>query len=102
MQLRFKSRQFPAGNPLANALVVIAGVFVIGLSIVLGIVAFIALGSVLLVLAGIVGIRLWWMTRKHRKQFGRKGREASAGTSSSETVEVIEGEYRVVPPRDDR
>lgn len=96
----FKNRQFPAGNPIANALVVIAGIFVIGLSIVLGVVAFVALGSVLLVLAAIVAIRVWWFNRKLRREFARRQRD-EGGPASSGRIDIIEGEYRVVS-RDDR
>ena len=82
----------PAGNPIANVLVVIAGALVIGASIVLGFMAFLVLSAVVLVSAAVVGIRVWWLKRKM----------ARGGTSSDETVtvrrrvDVIEGEYRVV------
>ena len=92
----FRNRQFPAGNPIANALVVIAGIFVIGLSIVLGIVAFIALGTLLLVLAAIVGIRFWWFNRKLDRQRARRARHGEGPSSSGGRIEIIEGEYREV------
>ena len=93
MNQHFRQRQFPVGNPLANALVVIVGAIVIGVSVVLGLVAFLILGSIVAVLAGIIGIRVWWM--RHRMR-GRvvDGQQASA-RSATET-RVIEGEYRVV------
>jgi uncharacterized membrane protein len=83
-------RQIPLSNPLANALVVIVGTLVIGVSLVLGFVAFLVLGSILLVLAAIVGIRLWWFQRQLKKQKGaaRAPQEPSAG--------VFEGEFRVL------
>lgn len=84
-------RGFPAGNPIANALVIIVGALVIGASIVLGFFAFVILASVLVVFSAIVGIRLWWFNRKlekaRRKQ--RKGAEREPGT-------YIEGEYHVI------
>lgn len=83
-----KNRQFPAGNPLANALVVIVGALAIGLSVILGVVAFVALGSVLLVLGAIIAIRIWWLNRKLPK-----GGPAPADRQPSG---VIEGEFRVV------
>ena len=43
------NRGIPAGNPIANALVVIAGALAIGASIVLGFFAFVVLGSIVLV-----------------------------------------------------
>ena len=96
------NRGFPAGNPIANALVIIVGSLVIGASLVLGFVAFLVLACILFVLAAVVGIRLWWFRRKLRKagvspDSERGGRRRPGG--------VIEGEYRVVieeRERDDR
>ena len=87
MDIRYKNRQLPAGNPLANAIVVVVGVLAIGLSLLLGVVVFVALASLFLVLAAIVGIRLWWARRKLRKAGGQR---SQAG------IDVIEGEFRVV------
>jgi len=89
---QFGHRSFPAGNPIANALVVIAGIIVIGLSLVLGFIMFVALGSLLLVLGAIVGIRVWWLNRRLKKQAGQSG----AATRHYESIEVIEGEFRDV------
>ena len=47
------NRGFPAGNPIANALVIIVGSLVIAASLVLGFVAFIALIAVLMVIAAL-------------------------------------------------
>jgi hypothetical protein len=83
---------FPAGNPIANVLVIIAGALVIGASIVLGFFAFVVLSAVVLVSAAVIGLRVWWLNRKIERGQARngpsKGRAASAG--------VIEGEYKVV------
>ena len=81
----------PDGNPIANALVLIVGILVIGASIVLGFFAFMVLGSVLLVLGAIVAIRVWWFNRKLRKD-----PEAQASPAQSAKGGVIEGEYHVV------
>ena len=89
----FGVKQFPARNPLANLLVMIVGALVVGVSIVLGVVAFITLGGLILVLAAVIGVRVWWLGRKMRKQFAAGGHapgERSAGS------EIIEGEYHVV------
>jgi len=103
--LRYSSvnRGFPAGNPLANALVIIVGTLAIAASVVLGFFAFVVLGSVLVILAAIIGIRLWWFNRKMRRS--PEFREAT-GRSRSGANETIEGEYHVVieepdetPPR---
>ena len=83
---------FPAGNPIANALVIVAGVLVIAASIVLGFFAFIALGAIVLVTAAFVGIRVWWLKRKMGPdQQGYR----NAGEPHS-PHRVIEGEYKVV------
>ncbi len=67
MNYSSSKRGFPAGNPIANALVIIVGALAIGASIVLGFVAFVVLGSIVLILAAIVGTRLWWFNRKLQK-----------------------------------
>ena len=84
-------RGIPAGNPIANALVVIVGALVIGASIVLGFVAFVILGSILLVLGAFIGLRVWWFNRKLRR-----GMQATAERGERQERGVIEGEYRVV------
>lgn len=91
-----RNRQLPAGNPLANALVVIVGVLIIGLSFVVGVVAVVALVAIMLVLAAVIGIRLWWFNRKLAKH--------SPQQTPGGQADVIEGEYRVVssPSRSDR
>ena len=73
---------FPAGNPIANAIVIIVGALAIGASLVLGFFAFVVLASLLIVFAAIIGIRVWWFRFKMRKSGRGNG--------------VIEGEYRVV------
>ena len=93
MNPHFRQRQFPAASPLANALVVIVGTLIIGASVVLGVVAFLALGSIIAVLAAVIGIRVWWLNRRLRRQFARD--HAGQVRSATETS-VIEGEYRVV------
>lgn len=83
---------FPAGNPIANVLVVIAGALVIGVSIVLGFFAFIALTGIVLVIAAVVGVRVWWLKRKMRS-----GSPAGSTSGKRESPGgVIEGEYQVV------
>ena len=85
------NRGIPAGNPIANALVIIVGALAIGASIVLGFVAFVVLGSIVLILGSIIALRVWWFNRKLRRQAGMQSpprREEQGG--------VIEGEYHVV------
>ena len=82
----------PAGNPIANVLVVIAGVLAIGVSIVLGFFAFVALSAIVLVTAAIIGVRVWWFKRKLQK-----GSPAGSASTGGSTVHgVIEGEYHEV------
>jgi hypothetical protein len=81
---------FVAGNPIANIFVIIVGILAISVSIVLGFFAFVVLGSIILIMAAIIGIRVWWFNRQLRgRQGGDSGRQHHAGG-------VIEGEYRVV------
>ena len=84
---------FPAGNPIANALVIVVGALAIGASIVLGFFAFIVLSGLLLIFAAIVGIRLWWFRRKLQKAAERAAREEPR---RQRDVGVIEGEYHVI------
>jgi hypothetical protein len=83
---------FPAGNPIANVLVVIAGALVIGASIVLGFFAFVALSGIVLVSAAIIGIRVWWLKRKMERGMGDGGAQRTPGAPGG----VIEGEFKVV------
>lgn len=98
MSPQFQTGRLPFSNPLANALVAIVGVLAVGASIVLGFIAFVTLGALVLVLASIVGIRVWWFNRKLR-------RDAAAGAPNGPAerrrrTDVIEGEYRIVSPPD--
>lgn len=89
----------PSGNPLTNALMVIVGALVIGALVVLGIVAFLVVASIIVVLAGIIGIRVWWHNRKLRKGFEAGGRSAPG---AGRDIEIIEGEYYTTPTRTER
>ena len=94
------NRGLPAGNPIANLFVIVVGALVIGVSVVLGFVAFVVLGSILVVLASVVGLRLWWFNRKLR-------RPASNNQGSHQSRHqggnggVIEGEFQVLDDRRD-
>jgi membrane protein implicated in regulation of membrane protease activity len=85
------NRGLSAGNPIANLLVIVAGALVIGVSVVLGFVAFVVLGSIVLMLASIVGLRLWWFNRKLRRQPSDTRARDAAGQ-----IGVIEGEFEVL------
>jgi hypothetical protein len=94
------NRGFPAGNPIANIFVVIVGALAIGASIVLGFFAFVILGSIVLMMAAVVGLRVWWLKRKMQGKTppGENGNGDSGGGNTGGGV--IEGEYHVVA--DDR
>ena len=92
------NRGFPAGNPLANALVIIVGALAIGVSIVLGFFAFVVLASLLLVFAAIVALRVWWFRYRLRRAASSDGGQRS---DMQPPVDVIEGEYHVVDEQQD-
>ena len=95
MSSYYQGRKMPFSNPLANALVVLVGALAIGASIVLGFIAFVALGTLVLVLAAIIGIRVWWFNRKLARGGAHKpGTTADQGVK----VKVIEGEFHVLRP----
>ena len=85
------NRGIPAGNPIANVVVVIVGALVIAASVVLGFFAFLVLASIVLVLGAIIGLRVWWLNRK----LVRAARSPATGRATMQT-DVIEGEYHVV------
>ena len=85
--------KLPAGNPLVNALMVIAGALAIGVAIVLGFFTFIVLLGIVVILAAVIAVRIWWFGRKMRKAAGRPEQRGSGS---------IEGEYRVVSRDADR
>jgi protein-S-isoprenylcysteine O-methyltransferase Ste14 len=86
---------FPAGNPIANIFVIIVGALAIGASIILGFFAFVIVGSIVLIMASIIGLRVWWFKRTLGKQV-----PPGAANSNASSGGVIEGEYQVVA--DDR
>ena len=93
MNQHYRQRPFHPGNPLANVLVVIAGIVVISLSLTLGVFIFLAVTAFLLVTAAIVGIRNWWYRRSG-------GQTADADRSERRRPggppQVIEGEFREI------
>ncbi len=93
------NRQISTGNPIANLLVIIVGVLTIGAFVVLGVFAAVALGVVVLVMAAVLGIRMWWLGRKMPK-YGRTANSPGHTRASDNTV--IEGEFEVVSPDQDK
>jgi len=93
------NRHISAGNPIANVLVVIVGMLTIGAFIVLGVVAAVAMGGIVLVLAAILGVRMWWLGRKMPKQ----NRTANSQRHSDPAdPTVIEGEFQDVSADQDQ
>ena len=74
-------------NPLANILVVIAGAIIIGVSLVLGFFAFLALSVVVLVAAVVMSVRSWWLGRTAPRSHSPEHPKAG---------DLIEGEFHVV------
>ena len=99
MTQQFRHRQFSAGNPLANVLVVVIGAIVITVSLVLGIVAFVALASAVMVAAAIIGVRLWWFSRKLGR---RRKNHVNQYRGTGADKNVIEGEFSEVGPENDQ
>lgn len=93
MRYSFLQGGFPAGSPIASALVIIVGSLVIAASIVVGFFAFVILGSLLMVLAAVVSIRLWWLRRKFARD---PASNAQARQRPHDAPHTIEGEYRIV------
>ena len=92
-------RGFPAGGPIASALVIIVGSLVIAATIVVGFFAFLFLGSLLMVLAAIVSVRLWWIRRGMARG---PASGASSGPGAGGAPQTIEGVYHVVTADEDR
>ena len=97
MNPHFRQRQFPAGNPLANALVVIVGIIVISLSLALGFFVFLAVSGFVLVMAAVMSVRNWWY---RRKVAGNPAREQAQNRPRPGNRQIIEGEYQRVKPED--
>lgn len=89
---------FPAGNPLANALVAIVGIVVVAASLVVGIVALVTIGTVVLAAVLVLWIRIWWSRRGYRAVAGAGSDARGRGNSE----DVIEGEYKVVERPQDK
>ena len=87
MQKFYVKHDMQNGNPLANVLVVIIGAIVIGVSVVLGFFAFLALSAIILLASIVIGVRSWWLRRRM---------PSSAEHATHVHGEFIEGEFHVV------
>ena len=99
MNQQFRHRQFPAGNQLANALVVIVGIVVISLSLALGFFVFLGISAFVLAMAAAMGIRNWWYRRRFKA--GPAPDERPQGRPTGQR-RIIEGEYHEVHRREER
>ena len=96
MNQQFRYRQFPAGNPLANILVILAGILVISLALTVGFFVFLGMAGFVLFMGIVMSVRGWW----YRRKFGRSRAEETTGeTRVRETHQIIEGEYHEVRTR---
>ena len=96
MNANFKNRQLPGNSPLANVLVVVVGAIAIAVSFVIGVFAFVALAAAVLILAAIIGIRIWWLGLKSRKGPSGDPQTGPAAKPQSNSNTVIEGEFHEV------
>lgn len=95
---RIRYGRFPASNPVANALMAVVGALALGAAIVFGFFMFLLLAALVVVLAAIIGIRIWWAGRKLRKLQERAAKRNGASGEPG----IIEGEYHVVATRQKR
>lgn len=95
--MKYSSLQggLPSGNPIANIFVIIVGALAIAASVVLGFFAFVIVGSIVLIMAAIIGLRVWWFKRKMRAQPG-----SNRTADRKQPVGIIEGEFHVVAEDD--
>jgi len=92
--MRQRRINLAGGNPVTNALMIIAGILVLSVSLALGFVVFIGLFGFMLVAALVLSIRGWWLRRQFMRQGGNDkaaGRERHSPGNDQPTV--IEGEY---------
>lgn len=90
---QFRHRQFAAGNPLANILVVVAGIIIIAISLALGFFVFLGMAGFVLLMAAVMSVRGWW----YRRRFASKAPgEADSHRETTVHKQIIEGEYREV------
>jgi hypothetical protein len=96
---QYKSRQIPAGKPLANLLVLVVGAVTIALSLVIGFIAFVALAGMVIILAVVMGMRSWWLQRYPRP---RPTPSDNVEPTAAGPKAVIEGEFKVIDTKNRR
>ena len=90
-----KKAKFSAlpGNPLANGLTMIVGALALGAAVVLGFLAFFILAGLLLIAGSVIGLRIWWFSRKLKGTLTGHEDEMSA---RADPDNVIEGEFTIM------
>ena len=63
----------------------------IAASIMLGFFAFIIIGSIVLIMASVIAIRIWWFNQAMRRQ-----ESPQSNNNAKDAAGIIEGEYQVV------
>ena len=89
-QYRFRLRH---DNPLINALLIVLGALAMAALLVVGLVAFVVLGGIVVTLAALAGLRFWWLNRRFGRQGARTVRRRDVKRGA-----LIEGEYRSLRP----
>ena len=94
MKIFLSNRGVFSKNPIVNLFIIISGIIVTVASLVLGFFAFLIIGSIVLVLISVIGIRMWWLNHKIYKNMSSENKERSNGNSKNKGF--IEGEYNIV------
>ncbi len=84
-------------NPLVNFVTIVVGALVAAGALILGFLTFTVIAGIILVLAGVVAIRIWWFKRTLMRQQPRAESEDRPRPTSSGSI--IEGEYQEVQER---
>lgn len=85
-------------NPLVNFVTIVVGAAVAAGALLLGFLTFTFLAGLMLVLACVFAIRIWWIRHVVMRRAARP--KGSPGTADSGGPVTIEGEFRSVSERD--
>lgn len=99
MKFFLLNRRVFSKNPIVNLLIIISGIIVTVASLVLGFFAFLIIGSIVLVIIFLIGIRMWWLNNKIYKNMSSRYKERAYENKKNE--EYIEGVYQVIDDDDE-